>query len=41
MTFYGIALLSGDLGGNMYRDFALTSLVEFPAMVVTIILLEK
>jgi len=41
MTFYGISLAAGDLSGNMYRDFALVSLIEFPAMPLTVLLLEK
>ena len=41
MTFYGISLSSGDLTGNMYRDFALMSLTECPATFLAVILLER
>ena len=41
MTFYGISLAAGDLSGDMYRDFALVSLIEFPAMPLTVFFLEK
>ena len=36
MVYYGISLASDDLGGNMYRDFILTSLVEIPANILLI-----
>ena len=41
MTFYGVSLASEDLGGNLYRDFILTSLVEFPANVLVIVLSDR
>ena len=37
MVFYGISLASDNLGGNQYRNFVLTSLVEFPAIILVII----
>ena len=36
MVYYGVSLASDNLGGNMYRDFVLTSLVEVPANVLVI-----
>ena len=41
LTYYGISLGSSDLSGNMYRDFALTSVVEAPACMIAPVLLEK
>lgn len=41
MTFYGISLASNDLGGDFYGDFALTSIVEFPANVLVVILTNR
>ncbi len=41
MVYYGLSLASGDLSGNMYRDFALTSLVELPATILAVPSLEK
>ena len=38
MVYYGVSLASDNLGGDMYRDFVLTSLVEIPANVLVIIL---
>ena len=37
MVFFGISLASVNLGGNRYRNFALTSLVEVPASVIAIV----
>lgn len=34
MVYYGIALASDNLGGSMYRDFVLTSIVEVPANIL-------
>ena len=41
MVYYGVSLASDNLGGNMYRDFVLTSLVEIPANVLVIVLGNK
>ena len=38
MVYYGVSLASDNLGGNMYRDFVLTSLVEIPANILVIVL---
>ena len=37
MVYYGISLASDNLGGDMYRDFVLTSLVEIPGNILVII----
>lgn len=31
MAYYGVSLSSGDLGGNIYLTFFLTSLIDFPS----------
>lgn len=36
-VYYGISLASDHLGGNMYRDFILTSLVEIPGNILVIV----
>eukprot|EP00794_Sanderia_malayensis_P019277 gene19277-21203_t len=36
MVYYGVSLASDDLGGDMYRDFVLTSLVEIPGNILVI-----
>ena len=41
LVYYGVALAADDLGGNMYRDYILASLVEFPAVVAAIYLCNK
>ncbi|XP_057291589.1 organic cation transporter-like protein isoform X2 [Hydractinia symbiolongicarpus] len=41
MVYYGISLASDDLGGNMYRDFVLTSLVEIPGNILVIVLSNR
>eukprot|EP00794_Sanderia_malayensis_P006992 gene6992-7777_t len=41
LTYYGISLASSDLSGNMYRDFALTSLVEIPSTLLGVPFLER
>ena len=41
MEYFGLSLAAGDLSGNMYRDFALLSLIEFLVMPITVFLLEK
>lgn len=34
MSYYGLSLNSGSLGGNIYINFMLGGLVEFPAYTV-------
>ena len=41
ITFYGVSLASSDLGGDLYVDFILTSIVEIPANILVIILTNK
>lgn len=40
-VYYGISLASDQLGGNMYRDFVLTSLVEIPGNIMLVYLTNK
>lgn len=41
MVYFGISLASGDLSGDMYRDFVLTSLVEIPGNILAIWLCNR
>ncbi|XP_065064344.1 solute carrier family 22 member 3-like isoform X2 [Rhopilema esculentum] len=41
ITFYGVSLASSDLGGDLYVDFILTSIVEIPANILVIIFTNK
>ena len=41
MVYYGISMASDNLGGDMYRDFILTSLVEIPANILVVVLGNK
>jgi len=41
MVYYGISLASDNLGGDMYRDFVLTSLVEIPANILVVLCTNK
>ena len=41
LLYYGISLASDNLGGSMYRDFALTSLVEIPANILIMYLVNR
>lgn len=36
MTYYGLSLASDDLGGDLYVNYVLTSVAEFPAHIVAI-----
>ncbi len=38
MVYYGVALAADDLGGKMYREYILSSLVDFPAVILAIYL---
>ncbi|CAH1795803.1 unnamed protein product [Owenia fusiformis] len=40
-VYYGLTLSSGDLGSNMYISVALSGLVEIPANIVAIFLLNR
>ena len=41
MVYYGIALAADDLGGSLYLNFVLVSLVEFPAVIIAIVCLNR
>ena len=36
MVYYGLFLSSGEFGGSIYLNFALTSLVEIPGNILVI-----
>jgi OCT family organic cation transporter-like MFS transporter 4/5 len=36
MVYYGVSMSSGELGGSIYLNFVLTSLVEIPANILVI-----
>ena len=37
MVYYGLSLASSDLGGSLYRNYVLLSIVEFPAALLSIV----
>lgn len=41
LAYYGLALNSGDLGGDMYLNFFLQALMDFPATTITLIFLDR
>lgn len=41
MTYYGLALAAGDLGGSLYLNYVLVSVVEFPAIIIAIDFCER
>ena len=41
MSYYGTVLNIGNLAGNLYLNFVLMVLVEFPAKAATIYLLDR
>ena len=41
MVYYGISLAASDLGGSLYRDYILVSIVEFPAALLAIDFCER
>ena len=40
-TYYGLTMGAGNLGNNMYSTVALSGLVELPAYVTTLYLIES
>ncbi|XP_066928941.1 organic cation transporter protein-like [Clytia hemisphaerica] len=41
MAYYGISLAANDFGGDLYRDYVLVSIIEFPAALLAIYLCNK
>ena len=41
MTYYGVTMYAGNLGGNFYLNFFLLAVVEFPAKAFSIIFLDR
>ena len=41
LVYFGVALAADDLGGAIYRDYILASLVEFPAVLLAIYLCNR
>ena len=41
LVFFGVSFGADDLGGSMYRDYILTTIVDFPAVFLTIYLCNK
>ena len=41
MVYYGLSLGADDLGGNLYLNYILVSIMEFPALVSAIYLCDK
>ena len=40
MVYFGLAMNSTNLGGNVYLDFILVQLVDWPSIILFIILLD-
>ena len=41
VVYYGLAMSAGSLGGNRYISFSLTGLMDVPALVVTLLFLDR
>ena len=41
MAYYGLALNSGDLAGDMFLNFFLQTFMDIPANLIVILLLDK
>ncbi|XP_062576017.1 organic cation transporter protein-like [Saccostrea cucullata] len=41
MTYYGLSLNTGNLGGDFYVNFLISGVVEFPAYALCLILLDR
>ena len=37
LVYYGVTLASGNLTDDFYRNFILSSLVEFPAAIIAVL----
>ena len=40
-VYYGVSLGVSDLSGEMYRDFILAMLIEIPALILSIFLMNR
>ena len=41
MVYYGLSLNTGNLGGDFYLNFFLSGIVEIPAYILCLLLLER
>ena len=41
MTYYGLSLNTGNLGGDFYVNFLISGVVEFPAYTLCLVLLDR
>lgn len=41
MVYYGLSLAADDLGGSLYINFTLLSLIEFPGNLLSVVLCDK
>ncbi|WAR08231.1 ORCT-like protein [Mya arenaria] len=41
LSYYGLALNSGDIGGDMFLNFFLQALMDLPATAITLVLLDR
>lgn len=41
MTYYGLSLNTGNLGGDFYVNFLISGVVEFPAYTLCLLLLDR
>jgi OCT family organic cation transporter-like MFS transporter 4/5 len=41
MTYYGLSLNTGNLGGDFYVNFLISGVVEFPAYALCLLLLDR
>ena len=41
MTYYGVTMYAGNLGGDFYLNFFLLAVVEFPAKAFSITFLDR
>jgi hypothetical protein len=41
MVYYGLILNSSNLGGDIYFNFVMASLVEIPTLILVILLINK
>jgi hypothetical protein len=41
MSYYGVVLNTGNLGGDIYLNFALLALVEYPGKLLNVFLVDR